>query len=73
MIHRQLQKGIINYSSAQLRIWNEVATLFLFSIVFLVILRDTLNMVWGVVGLIGLSILLMIGIKAYKKIRQKNT
>ena len=73
LIHRQLQKNIVRFTSAQLRIWNEVATLFLFSIVFLVILRDALNIVWGVVGLIGLSILLMVGIKAYKKIRQKNT
>ena len=73
LIHKQLVKGIAKYTSAQLRIWNEVATLFLFSIVFLVILRDTLNMVWGVVGLVVLSILLMIGIKAYKKSRQKKT
>lgn len=72
LIHRQLQKDIIKYTSAQLRIWNEVATLFLFSIVFLVILRDALNMVWGVVGLVGLSVLLMIGIRLYKKIRQRN-
>lgn len=73
LIHRQLQKDIVKFTSAQLRIWNEVATLFLFSIVFLVILRDTLNMVWGVAGLVALSILLMIGVKAYKKVRQKNT
>ena len=72
LIHRQLQKDIIKYTSAQLRIWNEVATLFLFCIVFLVVLRDALNMVWGVVGVVGLSILLMIGIRLYKKIRQRN-
>lgn len=73
MIHRQLQKDVIKFTSAQLRIWNEVATLFLFSIVFLVILRDALSMLWGIAGLAGLSILLMIGIRVYKKSRQKHT
>ena len=73
LIHRKLQKNPYRFTATQLRIWNEVATLFLFSIVFLVILKDALNMIWGVVGLIGLSILLMIGIKAYKKIRQRNS
>lgn len=72
LIFRQLQKDIIKYSSNQLRIWNEVATLFLFSTVFLVVLKNSLNMFWGVLGLLGLSVLLVTGIKIYKKTRSGN-
>ncbi len=69
-IFKQQQNGIIKQSSTQLRIWNEVATLFLVSIVFLVVLKNGLNATWGVLGFIGLSVLLMIAIMAYRKIRK---
>ncbi len=69
LIYKQLQRDEAKYSSNQLRIWNEIATLFLFSIVFLVVLKDSLSMFWGVIGLIGLGILLMVGIKLYKKMK----
>ena len=68
-IHLQMKKGIFKYSSTQLRIWNEVATLFLFAIVFIVVLKSTLSWLWGVIGLILIGILLMLGIKIYKKLR----
>ncbi len=35
IIYKQQQKGIFKFSSQQLRIWNEVATVFLFAIVFI--------------------------------------
>ena len=71
-IFNQLQKNIIKYSALQLRIWNEVATIFLFAIIFLVTLQNAINWVWGVVGIILFGVLIMIGIKLYKKIRAKN-
>ncbi len=71
-IFLDLKNSIVKFSSTFLRIWNEVATLFLFSIVFLVILRNTLDMIWGTLGLFFLAIILMIAIKAYKKSRIKN-
>lgn len=58
------------WTSGQLRMWNEVSTIILFAIVFLVILKSTLNWIFGVVGLLGLAILLMVLIKAYKKYRK---
>ena len=61
----------LTVSSFKLRIWNEVSTVLLFAIVFLVVLKTTISWVWGVVGLIVLSVLLMMGIKAYKKFREK--
>lgn len=70
-IYKQLQNNNIKYSSNQLRIWNEVATIILFSIVFLVVLKTTIGWVFGVAGILGLMIFLMLGIKLYKKIREK--
>ncbi|MCI0921236.1 CopD family protein [Sphingobacterium rhinopitheci] len=58
------------WTSGQLRMWNEVSTILLFAIVFLVILKSTLNWIFGVVGLLGLAITLMLLIKVYKKYRQ---
>ncbi len=71
-IYKQLQQDIIKWSSNQMRIWNEGSTIILFSVIFLVIVRDAVNWVYGVIGIIVLSILLMLGIKLYKRIRAKN-
>jgi putative membrane protein len=71
-IYKNLQKGLAVWSSNQLRIWNEAATVLLFAIVFLIVLKSLLNMVWGMVGLILLSGALMIGIKLYRRGRERN-
>lgn len=69
-IFNQQQKGILNYTSTQLRIWNEVATLFLVSIVFLVVLKNSLDFIWGILGLVLFAVLLMLAIRIYKKLRK---
>lgn len=69
-IYRQLQKDIVKYTSNQLRIWNEIATFFLVSIVFLVVFKNTTNFLYGLCGLIIFAFLLMASIKLYKKLRK---
>ena len=71
-IYAQLQKDIVKYSSNQLRIWNEVATIILFATVFLVVLKNTVNWIYGVIGIVLFSVLLMLAVKLYKRIRKKN-
>ncbi len=71
-IFKQLQRDEIKHSSKFMRIWNEGATIILFAIVFLVILKSTINWIFGVVGIIVLGILLMLGIRLYKRIQDKN-
>jgi putative membrane protein len=66
-----ISKGICKWKSNQLRLWNELATLFLVAIVFLVVLKSTLNWIYGTIGFFGVAILLMLGIQLYKKIRAK--
>lgn len=69
-IFKKLQNDEVKFSSQQLRIWNEIASLFLVSIVFLVVLRNALSMLWGIIGLILFAAALMIGIRLYKKMRK---
>lgn len=70
-LYRQQLQGKFKYSGQQLRVWNEVATVFLVAIVFLVVLKSTLSMAWGLLGLFGFIGLLMGGIVWYKKARAK--
>jgi protoporphyrinogen IX oxidase len=73
ILYNQIEKGYLKYSSFALRIWNEVATIILFACVFLVVLKNSLGWIFGVLGIVGVSILLMLGIKLYKNIRTKNS
>jgi putative membrane protein len=66
----QLKNGIVKYSSMQMRFWNEVATIFLISIVFIVILRDTFSWIKGLAGLIAFSLVLVGAIRVYKGLRK---
>lgn len=71
-IFKQLQRNEVNHTSNFFRIWNEGATIILFAIVFLVILKSAINWIFGVVGIFVFSILIMLGFKLYKRIREKN-
>ena len=70
-IMRSLKEEVSKWTSTQLRLWNEVATIILFAIVFIVILKSAVNWIYGLVGLIALSVLLMIAVKIYKRYRNK--
>jgi putative membrane protein len=69
VIYRQQMSGIFRYSSGRLRIWNEVATIFLVAIVMLAVVKQNLSWAWGLIGLLLFVILLMSAIKIYKQIR----
>lgn len=70
-IFKQLQNDIIKFSSAKLRMINEIATLFLFAIVFIVVLKNTLNWIYALIGLLALGIILFSLIKLYKNYRKQ--
>lgn len=72
ILFRQQMRGIFNYSSQQLRIWNEVATIFLVAIVMLVVVKQNMSWAWGLAGLALFIIVLMSAIKIYKTIRNKS-
>ena len=70
-IYSDEMKSIFKYTSNQLRIWNEVATIFLIAIVMIVSVKDSMSWVYGLVGLALFVIILMSAIKIYKTIRSK--
>ena len=69
-LFNQLSKGIVRYKSRTLRAWNEVATLFLISIVFIIVLKNALSIVWGLAGLLGITLLILGGMAIYKRYRK---
>ncbi len=70
-LYKELQRGVARYTSTQLRIFNEAATLILISVVFLIVLKNELNWIKGTVGFILVTVGLMMGIRLYKRIRLK--
>lgn len=72
-IYKQQQRNVFKVSPQRLRIWNEVATVFLVAIVMLAVVKNAMSWLWGLIGLIALMVVLMSAIKIYKAIRAKNT
>ena len=70
-IYADEMKGGFKFSSNQLRIWNEVATILLIAIVMLVSVKESISWVWGIGGLLVFVSILMSAIKIYKLIRNK--
>jgi putative membrane protein len=70
-LFREQRKGLFRFSSQKLRIWNEMATLLLFAIVFLASVKQTMSWVFGLAGIISLAAILMLAIRVYKRIRTK--
>ena len=70
-IFKQQVQGIFKYTSQQLRIWNEVATIFLITIVMLATVKQAISFVWGLIGLVLFIIVLMSAIRIYKMLRSK--
>ncbi|MBO3699005.1 CopD family protein [Roseivirga sp. E12] len=70
-LYSQLQNDEQRYSSTQLRIWNEISTLILISVVFIIVLKNEINWIKGTLGFMLVAIALMIGIRTYKRLRTK--
>lgn len=71
-IMKDLSNDVVNWTSGKLRMWNEVATLFLVAIIFLVFLKSIENWIYGLLSLVSFAILLMMAVKLAKRVRAKN-
>jgi len=69
-IRRRQAAKTSTWSSAKLRVFNEIGTMFMVAIVFLAVFRSAISIAWGVGGLLGLGLSLMFGISAYRRIRE---
>ncbi len=70
-IINQLKSNFFLMSSTQLRLWNELATIFLVTIVFTVILKNAIDWIYGLIGIVLFSAVIMIAVKIYKYYRLK--
>ena len=71
LIFKRQSKNIFKWNSFQLRLFNELATVFLVAIVFLVVVKSTGSLVWGLLGLFLFAALLMAFVTIYRNMRQK--
>lgn len=69
-IFKQLQHNEVKHTSNYMRLFNEVPTLILFAVVFLAVLKNAVNWIYGTIGIIVFALLLMMGYKIYKRIRE---
>jgi putative membrane protein len=72
IIYRQQLQSRFVYTSQQLRMWNEAATIFLVAIVFLVVVKNSFSWFWALLGLIVFIAILTAAIRIYKNIRNSN-
>jgi putative membrane protein len=68
-IRRRQAAKTSDWTSNRLRMFNEIGTMFMVAIVFLAVFRTTMSIAWGVGGLLGLGVSLMLGIRVYRKLR----
>ena len=72
LIQKELQNDVVKWTSNAMRIYNEGATLILFAVVFLVIVKSAINWIYGLVGLLVFAVILMLLFKLYKRFRERN-
>jgi putative membrane protein len=70
-IRRQQAAKTSTWTSNKLRMFNEIGTMFMVAIVFLAVFRTGMSIAWGVGGLLGLGVSLMLGIRFYRKLRAR--
>jgi putative membrane protein len=69
----QQKRNVFKLSSFKLRLLNELATVLLVAIVFLVVVKSTSGLLVGILGLFGFAVTLMLGVFIYKKRRKQET
>ena len=72
VLYREQMRGVFRFNSQRLRIWNELATVLLFAIVFLASVKQALSWIGGVLGIVSLGVVLMLAIRFYKRLRDRN-
>ncbi len=66
-----LRRNVVKFSSQGMRLWNEIPTIMLFGIVFLVVTKNTDSLWQSSLMLLGLIVLLVLGIRLYKMYRSR--
>ena len=72
-LRRQLLSERCSWSSRQLRMFNEIPSLLLVTIVFVVVLKDQLSWPVLLLGITGLAVVIMGGVQLIAKKRKRQT
>lgn len=70
ILFKQILIDECHYTSQQIRYWNEVPTVLLFSIVFLVVVKQLISFFWVILGFVILVALIGFSSLVYKKLRK---
>jgi putative membrane protein len=70
VIFRQQRKENFKWTSQQLRMWNELATVFLLCIVMLAVVKQLLSVAWALAVLVVFIAVLLLSIKMYRGLRK---
>jgi protoporphyrinogen IX oxidase len=70
VIFRQQRKENFKWTSQQLRMWNELATVFLLCIVMLAVVKQLLSVAWALAVLVVFIAVLLLSVKIYKGLRK---
>jgi protoporphyrinogen IX oxidase len=68
----KLAAGDFSVGAFQWRLLNEVPTIFLLAISLLAVFRNALDFGLAFLGIIGFMVLLVMGARAYRKVRERN-
>lgn len=71
LIYQQQKQGIFKFSSLKLRLFNEIPTIVLFAVVFLVVIKENTSWVYTLFGIFVLVALILLGIFIYNRQRVK--
>jgi putative membrane protein len=71
-IFNQQRLGVYKFSSFKLRMFNELATILLVAIVFLVIVKSSSGLLWGLLGTIAFAGILVLMVYVYKRTRESD-
>ena len=71
-ILNQQKQGVYKFSSFRLRLFNELATILLVAIVFLVIVKSQSGLLWGLLGTAAFAGFLMLMVFIYRKTRENS-
>ncbi len=67
----ELRQDKFRLTGFQLRLFNEIATIFLFAIVFLVVVKNSIDWIWGIVGLLAFTVVILSAVRIVKRIRER--
>jgi putative membrane protein len=70
VIFKNLYEDRRTYKAFHMRMLNEVSTLILIAVVFLVVRKDELSWVWGILSIIGIGLILTYAVRSYANYRK---